>query len=343
MVGTDSPAPHLTRGYLIALAARGLPLDHRHLHPPPDPDVPDPALVLAFWRDVFVVLTLLPVLALVSARPGAGRPASTCRYLAVYGLVLALFNALWTLSVALNGAAVATVLVYSSAAFTVLLGWWLLKERLGWAKLLAGRCSLAGCVLVSGASDLPAWDANLLGILPGVLSGPELRRLQPDGPLGVPARPESLDDAAVHLRLCHVFLLLVNLLPGGLLPGSATRPGDLLWLGESVAGWGILFLLAPGPTVAGFGLYLVSLGHLRSSVANLVLTLEPAFTAVVAYALLGERLSGIQIAGSLVIMSGVVILRICQDRPRCTRVELELRGADEARPIHHPDPLHPLE
>jgi drug/metabolite transporter (DMT)-like permease len=71
-----------------------------------------------------------------------------------------------------------------------------------------------------------------------------------------------------------------------------------------------LFLLAIGPTLVGFGLYNVSLGYLPSSVANLILTLEPAFTAGIAYILLGERLNGIQIGGSLMILAGVVFLRI---------------------------------
>ncbi|HEY5485256.1 MAG TPA: DMT family transporter, partial [Candidatus Cryosericum sp.] len=65
---------------------------------------------------------------------------------------------------------------------------------------------------------------------------------------------------------------------------------------------------------AGFGLYNVSLGYLPSSVANLVLTLEPAFTAVIAYVVLGEHLNGIQIAGSLLIMGGVVFLRVYESR-----------------------------
>ena len=80
-----------------------------------------PALVLALWRDVFVVVTLIPALAM--ARPRLLRvPVRLLPYLAVYGLVLALFNSLWTLSVALNGAAVATILVYSSGAFTASAG-----------------------------------------------------------------------------------------------------------------------------------------------------------------------------------------------------------------------------
>jgi drug/metabolite transporter (DMT)-like permease len=39
-------------------------------------------------------------------------------------------------------------------------------------------------------------------------------------------------------------------------------------------------------------------------------TLEPAFTAALAYFLFGERLNGVQIGGSLMILAGVVFLRI---------------------------------
>jgi drug/metabolite transporter (DMT)-like permease len=69
-------------------------------------------------------------------------------------------------------------------------------------------------------------------------------------------------------------------------------------------------LLAAGPTVLGYGLYNVSLSLLPSSVANLILTLEPAFTAIIAYLVLGERFTGIQIAGGLMILGGVIFLRV---------------------------------
>jgi drug/metabolite transporter (DMT)-like permease len=49
-------------------------------------------------------------------------------------------------------------------------------------------------------------------------------------------------------------------------------------------------------------------------VANLVVTLEPIFTAILAYALLGERLSGIQIGGGLLILLGIVIIRLHEGR-----------------------------
>ena len=60
----------------------------------------------------------------------------------------------------------------------------------------------------------------------------------------------------------------------------------------------------------GFGLYNVSLGYLPSSVANLIVTLEPAFTAVIAYFLFGERLNRVQFGGSLLILVGVVFFRV---------------------------------
>ncbi len=306
----DAPTrTQLTRGYPIALASalflsttaifiRYLTLNY-HL----------PALVLALWRDVFVALTVLPVLGLL--RPALLRISRAhLRYLLGYGLVLAVFNSLWTLSVALNGAAVATVLVYCSAGFTALLGWWFLKERLDAAKLLAVACSLGGCVLVSGALDSSTLNANLVGILTGVLAGLSYAAYSL---LGRSAAQRGLNPWTTLLytfSFAAAFLLVINLIPGGFLPGSAARPADLLWLGSAWDGWGVLILLAAVPTVAGFGLYNVALTYLPSSVTNLVVTLEPAFTAVTAYLVFGELLNAIQIAGAVLILGGVAFLRL---------------------------------
>jgi drug/metabolite transporter (DMT)-like permease len=272
-----------------------------------------PALVLAFWRDSFVAVTMLIVLGVL--RPCLLRVERRhIGYLLAYGLMLTMFNSFWTLSVSLNGAAVSTVLAYSSAAFTALLGKWLLKERLGWAKVVTIVGCMGGCVLVSGALDPTAWQGNLTGIVTGTLSGLWYAGYSL---MGRSASQRGLDPWTTLLytfAFAACFLLLLNLFLGSLLPGAAVRPMDLLWLGHAAWGWFVLFLLAAGPTVAGFGLYNVSLGYLPSSVANLILTLEPAFTAVVAYVVLGERMNGIQIAGSLLILGSVLFLRISDSR-----------------------------
>ncbi len=319
---------NLTRGYPVAVAAaavlsttaifiRYLTVTYRL-----------PALVLAFWRELFVAITLFFVLGLL--RPSLLRVERRhLPYLLLYGLLLAVFNAVWTLSVSVNGASAATVLVYCSAAFTALLGWWFLKERLNWAKLLAVVLSLVGCILVSKALDPSAWGANLPGILTGIFSG---LCYAVYSLMGRSASQRGLNPWTTlfyTFGAAAVILLCLNLLSRGFLPGSASRPADLFWLGKALAGWGVLILLAAGPTVIGYGLYMVSLGYLPSSVANLIASMEPAFTALIAYLLLGERLIGIQIAGSLMILAGVILLRVYEGR-------LAGRRQAESRPVFTP-------
>jgi drug/metabolite transporter (DMT)-like permease len=223
---------------------------------------------------------------------------------------LATFNALWTVSVAQNGAAISTVLVYCSAGFTVVLGWWFLNEPLDVGKIVAVVLSLCGCVLVAGAWNPTVWRTNVLGIVTGIISGLGYAAYSL---MGRRASQRGLNPWTTLLYtfgFAAAFLLLFNLFPGDVLPGVAARPADFLWLGNSLAGWGVLFALAAGPTIAGYWLYNVSLSYLPSGVANLIVSLEPAITAAIAYVLLGERFTGVQVGGSVMIMAGVAFLRI---------------------------------
>lgn len=313
MAVSTHPTVQLTRGYAIALISAAIlsttAIFIRYL----TQVFNMPALVLAFWRDGFVALTVFLGLSLL--RSVLLRfPRHHMAYLVGYGAVLAVFNSLWTLSVALNGAALSTVLAYSSAGFTALLGWWLLKERLDWVKLLAVATSLTGCAFVSGAITPAAWQTNLLGILTGIGSGLLYAIYSLLGRSAAQRGINPWTTLFYTFAFATVFLFIFNLLPWGVLPGSARQPAELLWLGKSALGWGILILLAAGPTLTGFGLYNTSLTYLSSSVANLILTLEPAFTAVIAYFAFGEVLNGMQIGGSLLILSGVVFLRVHEGR-----------------------------
>jgi drug/metabolite transporter (DMT)-like permease len=308
-----TPSANLRRGYPIALLSAVIlsttAIFIRYL----TQTYAIPPLVLAFWRDGLVALTLLPALGLL--RPLLLRVNRRhLRYLIIYGLVLALFNAIWILSVALNGAAISTVLVYSSAAFTVLLGRLFLQERLDWAKMVAVVFSLGGCVFVSGMLDAAAWQLNPIGIATGLLSGLWYAIYSLMGRSAAQRGLNPWTTLFYTFAFATMFLLFFNVLPGDYLPGKASRPAELLWLGDAVYGWVILFLLSAGPTVLGFGLYNVSLSLLPSSIANLILTLEPAFTALIAYLLLGERFTGVQLAGSLLILSGVLLLRLYEGR-----------------------------
>ncbi len=323
MTSPTAARSHLTRGYTIALISAFIlsttAILIRHL----TQEYGLGAIILAFWRDLIVSFCLL--LGLGILRPALLKtPRRHLGYLILYGLILAVFNSLWTLSVALNGAAVATVLVYCSTAFTALLGWWLLKEALHWSKVLAVLITLAGCVLVAGALDPVAWRLNLFGSFVGLLSGFGWAAYSLMGRSASQRGLNPWTTLFYTFSSAAGFLLLFNLLPGGLLPGAASTPAEIFWLKDAWLGWLILLLLAAGPTLSGFGLYNVALTYLPSSVANLIATSEPVFTALIAFVLLGEILTWVQIIGSILILAGVVLLRLYEGRQQSRPGEVPL-------------------
>lgn len=267
-----------------------------------------PAGVLSFWRSALLVVSLAAVLAVMRPRLLRARRGDL-GFLAGMGLVLAIFNLLWTTSVARCGASLATVLVYTSGAFTALLGFLLLRERLGrWGLVAMGMC-LAGCTLVSGALEGGPAHGDVAGVTMGLASG-ALYALYTV--LGRAGAHRAIDPwtMVLYAFAANALAQLLLLVLGPRLFPSAPGLQDLLRIGPSAAGWAAIFGLAAGPTLLGFGLFNVSLRHLPSGEANLVLTLEPAATAAIAYPLLGERMTPAELLGSAVILGGVVLLHV---------------------------------
>jgi len=267
-----------------------------------------PALALAFWRNLLVAGALSVVLALV-ARPLLRLERRDLPLFVLYGFVFAVFSVLWMVSVALNGAAVATVLVYSSPAFTALAGWRWWGERLDALRIGAIILGIVGCVFVSGAYDRAVWQVNPVGITVGLATGVGMAAYNLLGKTSSRRGVNPWTATLYTFGLAAAFLLPVQ------------RPDTLLWLSrplaagsngwrEAALGWGIMLVLAAGPTLGGFGLYTVSLTRLPASTANLIATLEPAMTAGLAFLFLGERLTGPQLLGGSLILAGIVLLRL---------------------------------
>jgi drug/metabolite transporter (DMT)-like permease len=269
-----------------------------------------PPLVLAFWRDLFVATTLFAVIGIV-ARPLLHLNRQHFKFFLLYGFLLAVFNSLWTVSVALNGAALSTVLAYSSPAFTALTGRLLWQEKLDKLKLGAIWLSILGCVLVSSAYNLASWQANPLGIIIGLLSGVAFAGYSIMGKLASERNVNPWTTTLYTFAVGAFFLLFLQ------------RPSTIMWLSrplsrtpvdwqEAAVGWGILLLLSIGPTIGGYGLYTVSLTRLPAVTANLISTLEPIMTTTMAFFLLGEQLTAIEMAGGSLTLFGVVLLRMSE-------------------------------
>jgi len=307
----DTQSSRFSRGYTIAFIATVLWSTTGILISYLGRTYQLPSLVLAFWRDLFVAAGMLLGL-LAFSRKRFHLPRAQWKFMVLYGLTLAIFNSMWTFSVQYNGAAVATVLAFSSPAMTAILSRMVFKEQFSRVKVISIVLSLAGTVLVSGAISPEAWRLNPAGITFGLLTGLLFAIYNLEGKHASDQSIDSWTALLYSFAAAAVFLLLFN--AGDDAIAGKPLPGDLLWLGDSLSGWGILIFLGVAPTLGGFGLYTLSMRYLSPTVTNLIATFEPVLTAVWAFLLFGELLHGIQLMGSLVLFAGIILLRLGEGR-----------------------------
>ena len=301
------PSPKSSRGFIIALVATVLWSTTGPIISYLSKTYSLPSLVLAFWRDLFVSFGMVIGL-LIFSHTRFFLNRIHWGFIVLYGLTLAVFNSTWTFSVQYNGAAVATVMAFSSPAMTAILSRLVFKEQFSTVKIISILLSLGGIVLVSGAYDPSVWNLNPLGIIFGSLSGLMFAIYNLEGKHASDAKIDSWTALLYSFAWATVFLWCFNIGNDLFIMGKAPL-ADMLWLGKSLTGWGLLFFLGVAPTLGGFGLYTLSIRYLSTTTANLIATLEPAFTAVWAYIFLSEVLNPVQLIGGVLVFLGVILLR----------------------------------
>jgi drug/metabolite transporter (DMT)-like permease len=204
---------------------------------------------------------------------------------------------LWVSSVNLNGAAVATVLVYINPTIVAIFSVRFLGETLDRNKIVALILTLVGMLLVAQLYIPANLQLNALGILVGLGTG-------------VTWATYAIIGQFISRRYSPWASLLYAFLFGALfLLPLQLYAGNVLALGTQWAGWALLLLLSLGPTLVGFGLYTVGLSQIPASVVTLIATLEPVFSIILAYFLFGEVLALPQLAGAAMILFAVILLR----------------------------------
>jgi len=289
-----------------------------------------PPLLLAAWRDAIAGVTVWLVLRLT--RPQLLHiPRRYWRFILSYGVLLALYNGLWTISVVLNGAAVSTVLAYSSAGFTAVIAWRMFGEDMNSSKIIAVAAGIIGMMLVAGAHDPAVWQSNAFGVITGLLSGLVFTGYSLLGKVSSQRGISSWAALTHTFLLASLLLSVTNFLLPELRSVKLGNPSLLPTL--DLRGWFLLVMLGLIPTIGGYGLYNYSLTLLPASVVNLMATLEPAMTAIQSYILLHERFTTDQIFGSLLILAGVVIIH--QSERRRLNVQLAYQTVGEKTPFYH--------
>ncbi len=259
------------------------------------------ALELSAWRGLLITAAL--ALYIRWRNPAAfSLSRAEIPYYMLYGLIgVAIFNVIWSVSVEVNRAAVATALIFSSPVFVAIGAWKLFKEKLKTLQVAAIVINLIGCALVSGVSDPAALLRNPAGMLLGLGSGLTFGAFTLFGKNAArKGRRSSLTVLFYVFFFATIFLLVVGFVVEGF---------SLLFLQMDWVGWVMLIGLALGPTLAGNAFFTSSLTYLPAAFASLIGTLEPPITAVLALVILNRSMDGTQWLGTSLIISGVVIMQ----------------------------------
>ncbi len=254
-------------------------------------------LALAFLR-VFFVSSALGIVLLVFRRAYFRVQSRHLIYFILMGILgVGMHQLFWVTSVQLNGAGIATVLVYVQPTIVALISIRFLGEQLDRNKVIALVLTLVGIILVSQAYNFAALDVNGLGILVGIGTGftwAAYALLGRYTSIRYPAWTSLFYAFAFGALLLLPLQLLVK---------------DTLSLGTNWTAWAVLLFLSLGPTLGGFGLYTVGLSQVPASVVTLIGTLEPFFTIITAFFLFNERLDLAQLIGAGLILLSVILLR----------------------------------
>lgn len=254
-------------------------------------------LTIAFWR--VLIVTAFLFVALLAINPGylriSPRDLGVFVFFGVIGI--GIHQIVWISSVQYNGAAVATVIIYTSPAIVAILATRFLRERMTRSKLIALGLTIAGCVLVAKAYDPQQVQFNMIGIAAGIGSAFTFATYSLIGRF-VTRKYSAWTCLFYAFLFGFVFLLPVTLFFGNPIPTYL-----------ALDGWATLAFLALVPTLGGFATYTIGLSHLPASVASILAAFEPVTTAIVSYFVFGEKLDALQLVGAASILWSVVMLR----------------------------------
>ncbi len=252
----------------------------------------------AFWRVALALPAFWAGLVLVPGALGAAPQAlRQWPLLLVAGAAFAGDLGLWHTSIQLTSVANSTVLV-NIAAVLVTLASWLIWRRRPQRLFLAGLAlSVGGVVLLVRASfsySASALAGDLLGLGTAVFYAIYLLCI---GVL------RGRGAATLPLMSVASSVTALVLLPLALLSGERMLP-------ETAWGWATLAGLALVSHAGGQGLIAYALAHLPASFSAVSLLLQPVVAALIAWALFGEALGPLQLAGGAMVLAGIYLANL---------------------------------
>lgn len=309
------------RGSLIAVVISAAAFGTLAVLTPLAYDAGAQPLPLLTWRFVAAAILLAVVVAARRPRDLLVSRGDFARYsaLALTGYGAASICFFFALKFA--DASVVAVLLYAYPAFVTVAGWVFLGEKATALRGLAVAVTFTGCALVVGLLGGPV-QVSLPGVLLGLGAAVCYTLFNLLSSRWLPGRSQlvmmgyTFGIASIGAAVAGVAWTFFELRAGStsFTERFALSVASLSPASWSLNVWGLLALIVIIPTFIAVVLYLQGIRGLGASQAALVSTLEPLFTIVLAWQLLGERLVPIQFAGAALVLVGVVMAEIAARR-----------------------------
>lgn len=253
-----------------------------------------PGAASAFYRVLVAGIVLLPMRL---ARGARGRVSSRASVVAFAGGVFfALDIALWNTSVMHTGAAVASILGNNTPVFVGILTWLVLRRRPRASFWVGLSLAFAGCLTImlgpahAGSAPLTMYG-NLMAVAASFFFAAYLittERVRRD--------MDTLTFNTLAIAGSIVTMLVACLLLHLPLAGYSART------------WTSLVALGLVSQFAAYYALVYALGHLPATITSVGLLAQVPCTAFLAWLLLGEPLTSLQIAGGGVVLVGIYVV-----------------------------------
>lgn len=265
--------------------------------------VPEPGVVVAFWRIALVVLLTAPVLWIRERKGLARLQQGDWLRILFAGVLLGLHFVLWVQSLHHTSVAGASVLVASSPLFIAVLGWVFLREKPSRRVVASIVVAMVGAVLIAGADV----GENVL---------------HPDASLGNGLALSAALFFSIYILIGRAVRQRIGFLPYfvplNVVAAATALVGCLIQgvdVGVSLPVFGLCVLIALGPGLLGHGSLIVAVRYLPAAVVGLLMLLEPMMAGVLGWALFEELPSVQALVGMVLILCSVAVVVVKRARP----------------------------
>ena len=266
----------------------------------------------AFWR-LALAVPVLCVLAVAgqkrrareALRAGEAKPGPALafpRAMTLAGLFFAADLAVWHWSIKFTSVTNSTLLANFAPVWVILFGWIVFGERVTRGFFAAMLVALLGVILLVGsdfALQPRALLGDLMGLITAVFYAGYLLAVK-DLRAGFPT---------TSIMASSGLVTVAALLPVALVSEAKFVP-------HTAHAWWVVAALALISHVGGQSLIAYALARLPAAVASVGLLVQPVTATLAAAALLGERITTLQVLGMALVLAGVFTARQQQNRTR---------------------------